>query len=250
MNRQPVGAICLAVFRPKPQLLERQLRSIADQTLRAWHCHLAVDGHDPHTVQLLAELVGGDERFSIHHFQNNVGFYRNFERLLMLVEADCPWVALADQDDRWHADKLEVLVPAVVNRSRTAVSGQAWIVDESGHRIGSTARQLPSIEGLILDNQFTGSISVFGRDVVSRAIPFPPPTDVAYHDHWLGALAMALGDVEISSVVVQDYVQHGSNQLGEEVAGRRLSRLKTLVSLGRRNGGSLRYLAEHRWRWR
>ena len=43
------------------------------------------------------------------------GFYHNFERALALAPAGARYVAPADQDDVWHADKLATLLAAIGN---------------------------------------------------------------------------------------------------------------------------------------
>jgi hypothetical protein len=50
--------------------------------------------------------------------------------------------------------------------------------------------------------------------------------------------------------VVQDYVQHEANSLGEEMPGRFRRRFTKLRTRGTETGGIIRYLADNRWGWR
>lgn len=248
-NGTPDGAVCVAVYRPDPKLLARQLSSIAGQTLTRWVCYVGVDGHDADAVSVATSIVGDDDRFEVVEFEENVGFYRNFERLVIRAQG-AAWIALADQDDFWYPPKLELLVSALMESGAGAVSGQARVVDSEGGVVGVTGRKDVSVAGLILDNKVTGSFSVFRGSLTRVAIPFPSPTDAAYHDHWLGLCAKIDEGLVFLNEVVQDYIQHGNNVLGEERGVRLRERVQSL----RLRAGGWRhvpdYILRERWGWR
>lgn len=247
------GTICLAVYKPDLLLLRRQILSIRQQSITSWNCIIGIDGADKLTAASAMQLVEGDPRFRVVEFPERLGFYRNFERLLGLVGGDVDWVALADQDDFWYPDKLKVLLDSLPASSM--VLGQAQIVCDGGAGedrkiLGTTNRSFFSLGELILDNVVSGALCVFRRDLLSIALPFPPPTDVAYHDHWLGLCAALQNGIASTQHVVQDYVQHGRNVIGEEMATGATRRYSAL--LGRAPGvwSVGRYIVNHRWRWR
>lgn len=245
-----VGAIALAVYRPEPSHLRRQVESIKRQTLADWECHIGIDGRDEDARLAVEALIAGDPRFRIHAYEENVGFYRNFERLLEEVQTSAKWVALSDQDDYWYPEKLATLDRYFDDEEVTVASAQARLVDGVGEPLGTTSRRDTGLTGLIIDNQVTGSFCAFRLDVIATALPFPEPTDAAYHDHWLGLVGRIAGRIQFSENPLQDYVQHGSNVIGEHNA-----------QSARRRGASLRgrsgsiasipsYLRVHRWGWR
>lgn len=244
------GAICMAVYRPDSETLAVQIDSLRAQSVRDWTCEIAIDGGTPEDLAVVRACVDGDERFHVVSYPERVGFYRNFERALQQVGSQAEWVALADQDDHWYPDKLERLLPAL-DRA-VLVTGQARVVRQTGTEVvdeGVTARRWTGLFADQLDNTVTGSFSVFRASVARAALPFPAPTDAAYHDHWIGVCAAALGPVEIVDVPLQDYIQHGQNVLGEAQGGRWSARLRAWRT---RAGGafSVRYVADHRWGWR
>lgn len=250
MSDSETGAICLAVYRPDVDLLERQLRSIIEQTLTGWRCHIGIDGTDAVAEAAVRRITAGDDRFVVHAFADNVGHYRNFERLLAGVEADAGWVALADQDDRWYPDKLEHLVAALTQSELAGVCCQSRLVSPDGTELGVTDReQSGDLFGLLLDNRVTGTMSLFTAETVRRALPFPAPTDSGFHDHWLGVVAQATTGFGYVETVMQDYVQHPGNSVGElnTGIGDQLRRLRARAG-GLRNWP--RYVAVHRWGWR
>ena len=49
-------------------------------------------------------------------------------------------------------------------------------------------------------------------------LPFPPPSETGYHDHWIAQVAMALGGISYVDRPLYDYVQHGGAALGHLAA--------------------------------
>ncbi|MCR4513041.1 glycosyltransferase [Aeromicrobium sp. 50.2.37] len=244
------GVICLAVHQPAPDLLKRQIESIISQTLRSWTCVIAVDGSDPVTEGAVADLVDGDPRFQVEVFENNVGFYRNFERCLAAgLELSPAWIALADQDDYWHSGKLGAQVAELLDTADVMLClADALVTDATGAVEGRAIRRPTSMFELLVDNFVTGSFSVFKPDVARRALPFPEPTPAAYHDHWIGACAHSLGRITSLEQVLQEYVQHDANVIGEAGSGGRAHRLQGIRASGLRE--TLKALRDERWAWR
>lgn len=247
-DTRPAGAVVMAVYRPDPALLQRQIDSLKAQTLGDWRCIVGIDGADDATTDLVTQLVDGDTRFEVVTFTENVGVYRHFERLLRRVPAETTWVSLADQDDYWYPDKFERLVPVLWEDGVTAVLGQARVVDRAGPALGGTARHPGDLVDTVLRNQLTGSFALLRREVLETAFPFPPGTSIAIHDHWLAVCAASQGRIALLDEIVQDYVQHESNVLGE---GRPLG-VRQLWHVIGRQGGVRRYVdevASDHWGW-
>lgn len=215
------GYVVLAAYRPPPELFARQLRSIQAQTLARFRCLVVADGDSDAVRAQMTAAVGDDERFRVIGFDERVGFYRNFERGLAAVPAGVPWVALSDQDDEWAPDKLAVLVAAL--DQATLVSGQARVVTypEGVVVSASTDRRVVAAPALVLENRFSGALCVFRGSLLEVALPFPGLAGPAQvHDHWLAVCAAATGGTRVVDRVVQDYVQHSANVLGEADAAR------------------------------
>ncbi|MDQ0825143.1 glycosyltransferase involved in cell wall biosynthesis [Arthrobacter sp. B2I5] len=211
----PFGTIVLAAYQPNPILFERQLLSIRNQTHENFECVITADGGAEKVQRLVRDIVCDDVRFRVAGFDKRLGFYGNFERGLTLVNPSALWVALSDQDDYWYPEKLQRLIPRLAHVS--LVSGQARVVTDTGEVISpSTNRQRTDICDLLVQNQVTGGLSLFRRELLDVALPFPKlATLTQNHDHWIGVAAAAWDSYEIIDDVVQDYVQHGSNVIGE-----------------------------------
>ncbi|WP_375237002.1 glycosyltransferase, partial [Microbacterium schleiferi] len=242
----------MAVYKPDDALLRVQVESIRSQTLAEWTCLIGIDGVDELVARALAEAIGDDDRFVVIEYPENVGHYRNFERIIQrAVIQDVDWIALADQDDQWSATRLERLVSALGHGDTGGACCQASLVRRDGEIIGTTSRgQSGDLFGLLMDNRVTGTLSVFTRQVARLALPFPPIRDSAFHDHWLGVVAQATGSFTYLDDVLQTYVQHDRNAVGELNSGLRARLTRLRSSTASRSMSWLSYLSWHRWGWR
>lgn len=217
----PLVAICMATFDPDPLLLERQIGSIREQTHERWVCLISDDGSAPERFEVLRALSAGDERFTLSRGEERLGFYANFERALRMVPPDAALVALADQDDRWHPEKLAVLAEALGD-GQLAYSDMR-IVDESGAVVSETFWQgrrnnYTDLASLLLANTVTGAASLFRRELLELVLPFPEPVGDPFHDQWIAAVALATGRIAYVDRPLYDYVQHGGAARGHEAA--------------------------------
>ncbi len=125
---------------------------------------------------------------------------------------------MCDQDDRWYPEKLEVLESSMEPGTKLVYSDMR-IVDRTGRVRSDTywtyrRNNHTNFGSLLLANTVTGAASLFARDVLDYALPFPPHYGAGYHDHWVALVAMALGDVGYVDRPLYDYVQHGEAVLG------------------------------------
>jgi len=210
-------AVCMATYDPDPELFRAQVDSIRSQTDADWVCLISDDCSRPDRFAALEEVVSGDPRFVVSRSPRRLGFYRNFERALELVPPDAGLVALADQDDRWHPEKLEVL-RREIGRAQLIYSDQR-IVDSAGTVLAETywthrRNNHTNLLSLLMANTITGAASLFRRELLDLALPFPETPGKQYHDHWLGLVALATGRISYLDRPLYDYVQHGTAALG------------------------------------
>src|SRR5207302_1147150 len=137
-----------------------QVESIRAQTDRRWLCVISDDHSTAERYTQLREIVGEDERFVVSRADVRRGFYRNFERALSLAPADAQLIALCDQDDVWHADKLAVLRESL--GSAMLVYSDLRLVDERGRVLRDTLwrgrrNNFRNISSMLIANTVTGA---------------------------------------------------------------------------------------------
>jgi glycosyltransferase involved in cell wall biosynthesis len=230
-------AICMATYNPPAKLLARQLDSIRRQTHTNWVCVISDDCSSPEATAALRAAVAGDARFIVQRAPRRLGHYRNFERAISLAPAGADFVALSDQDDIWHPDKLATLLRSIGDAQ--LVYSDARIVGAAGNTVAETywsrrANNHSEMLSLLVANSVTGAASLFRSELLRYALPFPPAQFAHFHDHWLALTAIATGEIEYVPRPLYDYVQHGGAALGHETAtqvvglGQRLRRRQAL----------------------
>lgn len=217
-SQQPLISVCMATYEPPLDLFRRQVESIRAQTHGNWTCVISDDRSSPERLDAMREVLVGDDRFLLYPSTERLGFYRNFERALALAPREAAHVALCDQDDRWYPDKLETLLRALDDGSKLAYSDMR-IVDRRSAVISDTywsyrRNNYTNFGSLLMANTVTGAASLFRREVLDYALPFPPRLGNAYHDHWIALVAMALGRLTYVDRPLYDYVQHRGAALG------------------------------------
>ena len=214
----PLVAICMATYNPPLDLFERQIESIRQQSHANWVCVVYDDASEDSAFEAMQAVVAGDTRFHVFRGATRLGFYNNFERCLALVPEAADYVALADQDDYWHTDKLESLLGAF-DGSATLVYSDMNLVTREGALIAPTfwssrPNNHTDIASLLLQNCITGAASMFRRSLLNIMLPFPQRVAWPYHDHWIGCVALASGEVRYIGRPLYDYVQHDANVIG------------------------------------
>jgi glycosyltransferase involved in cell wall biosynthesis len=217
-------AICMATYEPPADLLRVQLDSIRQQTHENWICVISDDSSSAAAFAHLLELTKDDSRFVVSRSPERLGFYRNFERALLMAPAEADYVTLCDQDDRWHPTKLERLI-AGIGRAQLAYS-DARIVTPEGKLVRSSywterRNNYTNFGSLLLANSVTGAASLYRRELLDDALPLPPLLAKGFHDHWLAVVALALGTIAYVDEPLYDYVQHGGAVIGHSGANRR-----------------------------
>jgi hypothetical protein len=228
-------AVCMATFEPNPGLFTTQIESLRRQTDTDWVCVLSDDCSGPEHVAAIERALLGDPRFVLARGDRRLGFYRNFERAIGLAPREAELIALCDQDDRWEPDKLAVLRGALGGAG--LVFSDQRLVDAGGNLLRSTMwegrrNNHTDLASLLVANSVTGAATLFRRDIARLALPFPDSPGLQFHDHWIGLVALAAGDVAYVDRPLYDYVQHPGAVFGE-VSSQRPARVRSLLRGGR-----------------
>ena len=235
----PRVAICMATHNPPLGLFAAQVESIKAQTHRNWICIVSDDASPDVAFDRMAPLLD-DPRFVVLRSRDRLDFYGNFERALRAVPADADMVALSDQDDRWHPDKIETLLAALDGDAQLAYA-DVRIVDGEGRVRSDTfwvtrRNNFTSLPSLMAANTVMGAASLFRASLLARILPFPERLGAAYHDHWIGLNALVAGAIRYVDRPLHDYVQHGGNVIGH----RRDADAPGLAAAGRAVASALR----------
>ena len=231
----PWVLVLLPVYNGATYLTEQVESILRQEGVRA-HVLCRDDGSTDDSIRVIGELTarwpGRIE--PVADGLGNLGASGNFSRLMDLAlrfQAPAPWsspvryVALSDQDDLWHADKLRSCL-AAMRQLEQARPGQPALVhsdlrviaDDGSEIAPSMARYQglqvgrPSLAAQALSNTLTGCTSLMNRELLELGLPVPP--EAIMHDWWLSLVASALGSRTYLDRALIDYRQHERNAIG------------------------------------
>ena len=228
--------------------LSSQLESIAAQSELPTELVVCDDRSSDKTPQILEEFVHAAQ-FPVRlvHNPKNLGFTGNFEKAIGLCSREI--IALADQDDVWHPDKLE-RIGEVFARDRTvgAVFSDAELIDADSRTLAKTLWDSVSFsqraqdkflsgEGLkvmLKHPVVTGATMAFRTEFKDLALPIPVGQ---IHDHWVALLVASVSQITPIKDPLIQYRRHAAQQIGP---GNKVSPWQRISKRKRRD----EYLAE------
>jgi glycosyltransferase involved in cell wall biosynthesis len=212
--------------------LPAQLASIAEQTRLPDELIICDDASTDGTRALLESFARtASIPVSLYFSDQNTGSVKNFERAIGLCTGDV--IALSDQDDVWHKDKLELIEQQLQRNAATGmVFSDAEIVDENLNSLQRTIWQAVgfdahkqkllrsgrSLDVLITGWTVTGATMAFRSAYVKLALPVP--TNIAMiHDGWIALTIAAVAEVAFIEQPLIKYRQHERQQIGVPKSG-------------------------------
>lgn len=162
----------------------------------------------------------------------NLGAAGNFSALMRVAESEAvshpgsqPYIALADQDDIWHVNKLQRSLTAMLAAENgdterpVLVHSDLQVVDAAGKPIAASFMSYQglrparaSLTAQLVSNTLTGCTAMLNLALIRKALPVPGAA--VMHDWWLSLVASAFGSRVYLDEPLVDYRQHDSNTIG------------------------------------
>jgi hypothetical protein len=201
--------------------LRQQLDSYVAQRHVPWDLWISDDGSTDETRAVVSAFRAehGANR-TIHLIEGpRQGAAANF--MSLLTHPDLPTdgpVALSDQDDVWHPDKLACALEALdTSGPCTLYSGQSLYTDRNLQVTGRSRppRRAPGFRNALTQNVVSGHSIVMDPQALALVRQTGMPEAIPYHDWWLYLLISgAGGQVCIDETPMIHYRQHGNNTMG------------------------------------
>ena len=227
------------------RFLREQLESIAAQTRPPDELVICDDASSDSTVEIIKAFTAR-ARFPVPVFvnQQNFGSTRNFEKAVELCSGEL--IALADQDDVWQPEKLELIEAEFERRPDVGLLfSDAEIVNENlettgrrmWHEVGfrkkeqQLVRKGRALEVLLPGWSVTGASLAFRSSFRDLVLPIPPDIPMI-HDGWIALMIAAVSTVEFIEQPLILYRQHAQQQIGApDLRPHDRGRLKNLARL-------------------
>ena len=230
----PMVAVLMAVYNGA-RFLESQVASILAQSYSQIRLYVRDDGSTDGSVDILRAMV---EQYSgriilLQDEEKHLGVIGNFHRLLRTASQSGsePYLMLADQDDVWFADKVEVTLkemrqterwtgketPVLVHTDLCVTNTSLQILDPSFWHYQHLDPGHDDLRQLCMQNMVTGCTVMMNRALLQKTLPIPE--GILMHDWWLGLVASAFGVIRFIPQATMFYRQHGNNDTGAKKFG-------------------------------
>jgi glycosyltransferase involved in cell wall biosynthesis len=186
--------------------LKRQINSIIQQLSSTDELIISDDSSNDDTLKIIDDF----DDFRIKKSIENK-FYSpiyNFENALSQSTGD--HIFLADQDDIWESNKVEVMID-YLQRCDLVVS-DASVIDGDIVIYDSFFKMNNSKGGFFhnfVKNSYLGCCMAFNRKILEFALPFPKC--IPMHDIWIGMIAEVFGTVCFCNEKLVKYRKHSKN---------------------------------------
>lgn len=178
-------SVCIATYNGE-KFIRQQLCSILGQIGADDEIIISDDGSSDKTLNVIKSLC--DKRISIIEGPKKKSPVQNFENALKKAKGD--YIFLADQDDVWKDNKVEVCM-AWLNDYECVVSDaemtdeKLYVIEKSYFKVHDT--RPGKIYNTLIKNGYMGCCMAFTRKVLEASLPFPK--DIPLHDIWIGNVA-------------------------------------------------------------
>lgn len=216
----PQVTVLMATFNGR-RWIDEQIDSILGQEGVGVTLVVSDDGSEDGTLQYLNERAGMDPRVRVLAPRDGPpGVTANFLYLFMSVAVpSSEFIALSDQDDVWHRDKLKHQIALISGTGADAVSSNVTSFDGRGRR-RLVVKNLPQRQwDYLFEAAGPGSTYLFTGAMHERLVRILSQLDTSefgVHDWLLYALVRAVGGSwVIDGRPTVDYRQHSDNVQGE-----------------------------------
>lgn len=197
-------SVCIPTFNGAPYI-GAQIESILVSPLIT-EVIVSDDGSVDSTVEIVKSF--NDSRIKLIDGPR-AGLVSNYE--LLLSRASGEYIFLADQDDVWLPNKVEVMLAHLQDVDLavcdcTVVDGQLNILHSSFFDLRASGA---GIVRNLLRNSYLGCCIALRRRVLKYALPFP--RSLPMHDWWLGLIAETFGSVAFIDQPLMMYRRHAGN---------------------------------------
>lgn len=193
--------------------LSEQLESLTKQTYPNIEIIVIDDGSTDNTIEILKSYQLKHSNIKIFINDLNLGYVKNFEKGCTLATGE--YIALCDQDDYWHPEKLSKMQAAIGDYP--LIYCDSILCEESLIPIGVkisdrvNCRDFDNCLQQAIFCRIYGHATLIKKSFLVKTLPF---LDLTPHDWWLSFTATFYGGSKYLPEPLVSYRQHSSNIFG------------------------------------
>lgn len=178
-------SVCIATYNGE-MFIREQIDSILRQLSSDDEIIVSDDGSTDDTISIINSI--DDKRIRIIEGPRKHSPTHNFE--CAMKEAKGDYIFLADQDDVWKPNKVEVCIEWL--QEYDCVVSDATVTDKGLNTLYPSLYAIIQVrQGRIYNtvwkNGYTGCCMAFRRNILEASLPFPK--NIPMHDIWIGNVA-------------------------------------------------------------
>ena len=206
MKQGPLVSIALCTYNGAEYLAE-QLDTLVNQTYKLIEIIIVDDCSTDETFSILKYYASKHPQFKVYRNETNLGFTGNFERAVSLCNGDL--IALCDQDDLWHPQKIKLQVSAI--KDNVFVYHDSEFIYKDGTRMNKKMSDLMNFykgghpETFLFFNCVSGHSILMKKELLNEALPLK---EGYFHDWWLAYVATNIGKIDFIPKCLVQYRQH------------------------------------------
>ena len=190
--------------------IKEQLLSILNQTYPLHEIIIVDDCSTDNTVLIIESLASESNIVKVYKNESNIGYNKNFEKALQLTSADI--IAISDQDDVWHTQKIEILLEQW-KENTLLIYCDSVRFDKEIPEYPKSSRIVRRVEGknprkLSVYNTVPGHAMLIKKELLSLSLPF---NNNIYYDWWLAMVATCNGGISYNPSVLVYQRVHDNN---------------------------------------
>ncbi|TDQ09366.1 glycosyltransferase family 2 protein [Pedobacter metabolipauper] len=211
MSNQALVSIALCVYNGE-QFLKEQLDSILNQNYQNIEIIIVDDCSADQSRTILNTYKEKYSIIKLYFNTANLGYVRNFEKAITLATGK--YIALSDQDDIWHPEKISKQVAEIGDHM--LIYHDSQYMDHEGKDLDLKMSDVFNLyEGnsplpFLLKNCVSGHTIMFNRILLEHALPFNADF---FHDWWLAFVASNAGSIKLVPQTLVRYRQHTENTI-------------------------------------
>lgn len=228
----PLISIVIATYNGA-KFLATQLDSVLAQDYPNLEIIISDDNSKDETISILENYQQKKSAIRIIRSEQNKGYIKNFEQ--GCKQAKGVFVALCDQDDRWHPEKVSKLYAAIGDKA--LVYADSVLCNENMEPIGVNisdrvnCKDFSSPLEQAIFCRIYGHAMLIRNDFLQQIFPFP---SIIPHDWWISYTATLHGGIRYIPEALAWYRQHSNNVFGA-VGGKRNKAQKLQQAVEERN---------------
>lgn len=200
-------AVAMTSFNGEKHIIE-QLESIEQQEIKPDEIIIFDDNSNDNTIKKIQKFQQKSKiRIKLYCNNSNIGYIANFENAIRYADGDI--IFIADQDDIWFENKIEIICNKFIETKSDLLIHDAEIFYSQKCHGGSLLINSMSLTGA---EHVHGCCTAISRNLKNIILPFPNNKIFKLgHDDWINLVATVLNTKKIINTKLMYYRRHLSN---------------------------------------